>query len=231
MCSGRHRPWAMSAPLASISPVEKSSASLITNERAVRTTVTAISSAIAVKRILQQLDPDGIATCSAHPVGPRPCSSRIDVDADVVGLVDERLAARRHDHGGVVLLDDDGACHAAFRRGPCVRPRVSRATHGAHRSTRAGSPRRRLGAGRRLPAMRERRGGECLPRRAPVPAKRTFTSSTLSPFFRSMPVRVLVLGVKRLGEPVRASHPESGLSGTSIVISDVWPGYRRSTKR
>ena len=49
MCSGRHRPWAMSAPLASISPVEKSSASLITNERAVRTTVTAISSAIAVR--------------------------------------------------------------------------------------------------------------------------------------------------------------------------------------
>src|SRR5512134_1954623 len=107
-CSGTHMPWAISSPLASQSAVEKSMLCLTTNERAVRTTVTAMLSEIPARAFLMSSKASGsrrVASCTVSLLLPAGLDSAY-VNADVVPGVQRGQTARWNDGGGIVFFDD-----------------------------------------------------------------------------------------------------------------------------
>src|SRR6266508_1709099 len=120
-CSGRQVPWAMRSPRALKRAVEKSIASLTTKLRAVRTTVSAISSAMDSSAFLTtsivtgsrprfttaRCAPSGFRRLGSPSAAPRKTiSTPSDRDDEVVPAVADDLAARWDHRGGVVLFDD-----------------------------------------------------------------------------------------------------------------------------
>ena len=183
MCRGRHSPWAMRAPFASISPVEKSSDSLMTNERAVRTTVTAISSATAVRAFFRSSIRTGSRCGRVHRISPP--------------------AVRRARCGGYSL-------RPGTPWSPAARPRshrTPRRSGGRPGGRDRGRSDPRPGSRSNRAPRRRRRGGRFPPRRFagdgrspgrgnrapdlssenPRARRRTFTISTLSPSWERWP--------------------------------------------
>src|SRR5436190_7877511 len=108
---GRHVPCAINCPSARNSAVEKSSASFTTNDRAVRYTVRAISSANATSAFLISSSANGSrerdAASEASIAGDSTAIviASLELDLDGVPVAESRATIRRHYRRAVEFLD------------------------------------------------------------------------------------------------------------------------------